>query len=304
MTTVADGTHVCAVPISDEQLWEMTASFVADGLAAGERVVYFEDGSAREVLDRLADDAVPVHRPLAEGQLSIVPAEATRAALSSPVLAVEQMLHSVIDESLERGWSGFRMTAQTSYGLLAAGGVDLPAYDAGLERVLAERPEARALCLYDRRRFPDEMISRMRALHTEEVVAPAVYDDGLLRITRVDDGRSRLAGEVDHSNRPVLSRLLDIALDEALRSHSAPAEITLDLASLRFLDVAGAVSLVHAAEAFPSSHRLVLDRVRPRVLRVLDRCGAPFAAQLRVRSREDPGRHEAGEAPQPRVGVS
>jgi hypothetical protein len=38
-TTVDDpsAVHACAVPGSDEQLWEMTARFIGDGLAAGER---------------------------------------------------------------------------------------------------------------------------------------------------------------------------------------------------------------------------------------------------------------------------
>jgi hypothetical protein len=39
---------------------------------------------------------------------------------------------------------------------------------------------------------------------------------------------------------------------------------------------------VHAAEEFPEAHRLSLTGVRPGVLRALDRCGAPFAAQLDV----------------------
>ena len=77
-------------------------------------------------------------------------------------------------------------------------------------------------------------------------------------------------------------------LDQALRSHSAPTDIKLDVSSLRFLDVAGAVSVVHAAEEFPSTHRLRLTGVRPRVLRLLDRCGAPFAAQLVVEAHPEP----------------
>jgi anti-anti-sigma factor len=277
--------HACAVPVSDEQLWEMTADYLAAGLAANERVVYFDDGTSEAVLARLTDDGVAVRAPLAEGQLAIVPAEATRAALRSPVAQVEQMLHAAIDESLTQGWSGFRMTAQTSYALQRAGGVSLAEYDAGLDRVVRDRPEARALCFYDRRRFPDDVIDELRGAHGQEIAAAAVYDDGLLRVTRTGTGQVRLAGEVDHSNRPIVARVLATALDEALRSHSAPPDITLNLASLRFLDVAGAVSLVHAAEQFPSSHRLVLDGVRPRVSRVLDRCGAPFAAQLAVRGR-------------------
>jgi anti-anti-sigma regulatory factor len=78
-------------------------------------------------------------------------------------------------------------------------------------------------------------------------------------------------------------------LDQTLRSHSAPTDVVLDLSSLRFLDVAGAISAVHAAEEFPSTHRLRLVGVRPRVLRLLDRCGAPFAAQLVVEAHPEPG---------------
>jgi anti-anti-sigma regulatory factor len=56
----------------------------------------------------------------------------------------------------------------------------------------------------------------------------------------------------------------------------------LDMAAVRFVDVATAVGLVHAAEMFPATHRLVLRRVRPGVQRLLDRCGAPFASQLHI----------------------
>ena len=150
-----------------------------------------------------------------------------------------------------------------------------------IDTVLTGRP-ARVLCLYDRHRYPDDAIERMRAQHRIEIEAPALYDDGLLRVTRLGPFRMRLAGEVDHSNRPVVARMIAATLDEALRSDDPPAALELDLSSLRFLDVAGAVGLVHAAEEFPEAHRLALSRVRPGVLRALDRCGAPFAAQLDV----------------------
>ena len=48
------------------------------------------------------------------------------------------------------------------------------------------------------------------------------------------------------------------------------------------------MSAVHAAEEFPSTHRLRLVGVRPRILRLLERCGAPFAAQLVVEAHPDP----------------
>lgn len=278
--------HACAVPASDEQLWEMTAVFLAAGLSAGEQAVYFDDGTAESVLERMADDRVPVADSIAAGSLAIVPTEATRAVLRSPVAEVQDMVRGTIDGAIGHGYTGVRMTGQLSYALQRAGGVSLHEYDAALDEVVRDRP-ARLLCFYDRRRFPETDIDELRYQHHTEFVLPTIYDDSLLRITSTGPAAARLAGEVDHSNRPRIRRLLETTLDEALRSHSSPSDITLDLASLRFIDVAGAISLVHAAEEFPSTHRLVLTGVRPRVMRVLDRCGAPFAAQLAVRSRPD-----------------
>ena len=181
------------------------------------------------------------------------------------------------------GWPRLRFTGETCSALLPTGGAErVMAIERVTERVLRDHPTTRLLCRYDRRRWNESAIDEMRRMHDTELVSPAVYDDNLLRITRHGPADARLAGEVDHSNRTRIRTLLQSMLDQSLRSHSAPSDIALDLSSLRFLDVAGAVSLVHAAEEFPSTHRLRLTGVRPRVLRLLDRCGAPFAAQLEV----------------------
>ncbi|MEU7814846.1 MEDS domain-containing protein [Pseudonocardia sp. NPDC049154] len=284
---LASGDHACAVPVSDEQLWELTARFLSGGLRRNEKVVYFDDGTSERVLDRLTEDRMPVAATLRSGQLQVVPADVTRGAFRSPVADVRALLHSYVDASVAQGWSGFRMTGQMSYGADAPAGIPMTAYDAALDDVVRERRLA-ALCLYDHGHYTQEQIERMRATHREELTAPAAYDDGLLRITQTGVTSVRLAGEADHSNRPVIHKLITDTLDRALRSADAPTDIELNLASLRFLDVAGAVALVHAAEEFPSSHRLVLGDVRPGVQRVLDRCGAPFATQLLVREARQP----------------
>jgi anti-anti-sigma regulatory factor len=288
-TTVGNSSaaHACAVPGSDEQLWEMTAGFLTAGLTAGEQVLYLADGTAEAVIERLVDDRVPIRRPLADGQLMVVEAEQTRRALSVPVREAAAALAGQIDDAVAAGFTGFRVTGQLSFALNRPGGVGLPEYDSVIDGVVAGRP-GHVLCIYDRRRYPEGMIEKMRALHRVEVDAPALYDDNLLRITKVGPFLARLAGEVDHSNRPAVTRLVAATLDEALRSHNPPTALELDLASLRFLDVAGAVGLVHAAEEFPESHRLALTGVRQGVLRVLDRCGAPFAAQLDVTAHPGP----------------
>ena len=280
--------HACALPVSDEQLWEMTAAFLAGGLQRGEQAVYFDDGTVDPVLERLADDRVPVQARLDDGSLAIIPPDTTRTALRSPAPAVAEIIQGAVEDALAEGYSGVRLTGQFNYALQRAGGISIAEYDTVFDNAARDRP-VRLLCFYDRRRYPEAVIEEMRAHHHTELVVPAIYDDNLLRITSTGPAAARLAGEVDHSNRPRIRRLLESALDQALRSHAAPTDIVLDLSSLRFLDVAGAVSLVHAAEEFPSSHRLVLTGVRPRVGRVLDRCGAPFAAQLVVRNRDEAG---------------
>jgi anti-anti-sigma regulatory factor len=163
------------------------------------------------------------------------------------------------------------------------------AYESVVDRLLREHPIARLLCRFDPRTFDAESMAALRAVHDSELVTTSLYDDGLLRVTRTGPLALRLAGEADHSNRTVIRRFLDATLDRALRSgplHDSPrTDITLDLSSLRFVDVAGAVGLVHSAEEFPDSHRLVLTGVRPRVVRALQRCGAPAARQLTIEPR-------------------
>lgn len=288
MTVLQDATaasHTCTVPVSDEQLWEVTAEYLAAGLRAGEHVVYFDDGTIASVMERLDDDGVAFRGCLERGQFAVVPAEVTRSILGGSPAGVLDALDRSIDDALGRGFPAVRLTGDTAFALTHADGVPMLEYEAGIDRMLGDRP-ARLLCRFDRERFPEDAIARLRALHHTEITAPAIYDDSVLRMSSPRPTVLRLAGEVDHSNRPLIKRGLETALDEALRSRSSSSEITLDLASLRFIDVAGAVSLVHTAEEFPSTHRLVLTGVRPSVMRLLDRCGAPFASQLRVDPRE------------------
>lgn len=285
--------HACLVPVSDDHLWEATAGWVAGGLEAGQRVVYFEDASAEALLSRLADDQVPVGSAIDDGDLVIVPTEHTRSACAYPVADIVELVRLQIVESESGGWPGIRLAGESG-GMLPIGGLrKVIEYEQSLDAMMAEHPTAKMLCRYDRRRFDDDAVAAMREVHTTELVTPAFYDDTLLRVTGAGPTAIRLAGEIDLSNRPQIRRLLDTALDTALRSHHASSDISVDLSSLRFIDVAGAVELVHAAESFPETHRLVLTGARPAIHRVLDRCGAPFAERLVVIVRADvPARGE------------
>jgi anti-anti-sigma regulatory factor len=287
--------HACALPISDEDLWERTARFLGEGLRRGERVVYWENRTADAVLDRLVDDGVPVRAPLEEGRLVVIPTEVVVALAGATAAEVLTAVAGVIDGALADGFPGVRILGEASAGMRHGDGAAMLEYESRFDEVVAGRP-AMIRCFYDRNRYTDADIARLRAVHRHEETAPApLYDDDLLRITTPRPFTARLAGEADHSNRPQIRRALDGVLDDALRSPHAPPVVELDLASLRFLDVAGAVGLVHAAEEFPATHALLLTGVRPGVHRVLDRCGAPFAERLRMEPH--PGPRRAGPAP-------
>jgi anti-anti-sigma regulatory factor len=280
-------THTCFVPDSAEHNWEVAAAWLAAGLSAGERVMYFEDDTAEVVFDRFADDRVPVDRALADGQFVLVSTEQTRSTMAAPLDLFEELIVGLIRETEAGGWPGLRLIGENISVQVEMGLSTVVAYESVVDRVLRAHPKARLLCRFDRRFFDDDAMAQVRAVHADELVVPsAVYDDGLLRVTRTGPATLRLAGEADHSNRTVIRRLCDTVLDESLRSGSDPV-ITLDLASLRFVDVSGVVGLVHTAEEFPDSHHLVLRGVRPRVVRALDRCGAAVARQLVVQPRPE-----------------
>ncbi|MET0189237.1 MAG: MEDS domain-containing protein [Pseudonocardia sediminis] len=285
--------HTCLMPDSDEHAWEATAAWIAGGLVAGERVIYFEDCTADRLLERLDDDRVPVESAIADGQFQIVPTEQTRAMVSVPMDQVETVTEQVIGETIAQGWPGMRLIGEAARGRMGMGLDELVAYETGIDNVLSRNPTARLLCLYDRQQFDDEAVAAMRSVHGTEYTAPPSYDDGLLRVTRPVASTLRLAGEIDHSNRSVLRRMIDGALEQTLREVDVPVDVTLDLASLRFLDVAGAVELLRGAQQFPAEQRVVLRGPRARVMRALRRCGAESIAQLVVepRTHTDAGAH-------------
>ncbi|GAA1095354.1 MULTISPECIES: MEDS domain-containing protein [Pseudonocardia] len=277
--------HVLTVPVSDEQLAEDVAAFLAEGLTAGERVAYFDDDTAGLVLSRLADDGVDVTGPLRSGQFQLVPGDFTRAALHAPLDELTGVMEQNITSALDDGWAGLRFSGQMDHGLRRPGGQVLDEYDRRLDDAVRDHP-LRALCVYDHLRYPDELIATMRSLHPAELTAAPLYDDSLLRVTEIGPARVRLAGEVDHANRPQVRRVLARLIDRVVRGDVGEGTLTADLSALRFVDVAGAVSLVHAADELPVSVRLRLVNLRPGVARLLERCGAGFASQLEMSIRE------------------
>lgn len=110
----------------------------------------------------------------------------------------------------------------------------------------------RRLCLFDNRSLTGAHRAEILAGHDGAVTAPALFDDGTLRITRYGDGL-RFAGELDIANRYAMRVVREAAPD------------AIDVGSLRFLDAGGAVALYAATH-----HRVRLLRPRPIAQRVVE----------------------------------
>ena len=281
---IAPGDHACAVVDSDEQHWEVAAGYVSAGLVRQEKVVYFDgERTSEPLLRRLREADIDVDQAMGTGQLVVMPPEAPDGCRERASEAVRSQVRESIEDALREGYRAVRLTDEPA----AAG--RRPVHRLGeLDRMIHEVGRDRPvtmLCQYDRRHWSSSDLHELGELHPVEVVAPALYDDGLLRVTRKAPFSTRACGEIDFSNRDLVRIMIENELERTLRATSESGEVAVHLESLRFADVTSVAEFVQAAEGFPESHRLVLYGVQPSVRRLLDRCGAAFSSRLEIRDR-------------------
>ncbi|WP_051579448.1 MEDS domain-containing protein [Pseudonocardia acaciae] len=280
---IALGDHACVVMDSDEQHWEVAAGFVRGGFARDEKVFYYDGArSAAPLLRRLREDNVDVAKHMRTGQLTMVPPEVTDQLWKMSLDEMTALVGRTIAESFDEGYSRIRITDEPVGAVHRPSGLALADYDRAVHDALQGHPVT-LLCQYERIHWSIPELDELCEMHPIDVITPAIYDDGLLRITRQAPFSTRVAGEIDFSNRHLVRSVIDKELDRALRTADQTNEIQVHLESLRFADVTTIVQFVQAAEGFPQSHKLVLYGVKPGLRRVLDRCGAGFAEQLTLR---------------------
>ncbi|HEY0574922.1 MAG TPA: MEDS domain-containing protein [Pseudonocardia sp.] len=283
LVEIALGDHACVVMDSDEQHWEIAAGFVAEGIQRGEKIIYYDGARSTEpVLRRLREDNVDVEHYLRTGQLAVFGPELTNQLWKLSLPEMAGLVAQTIGRSLAEGYTSVRVTDEPSGAVHRPSGHSLAEYDRAVHESMRGHPVT-LLCQYERTDWPTSELTDLCEMHSIEVVTPAIYDDGLLRITREAPFSTRVSGEIDFSNRHLVRSIIDKELDRALRTADQTEEIQVHLESLRFADVTTIVQFVQAAEGFPQSHKLVLYGVQPCIRRVLDRCGAGFTAQLTLR---------------------
>jgi hypothetical protein len=280
---LGSGDHACLFFDSHEDRWALRAAFAADGLARGERVMFFVGPGTHEgeALDRLASFGLPVEGAAdGRGRVDVIRTDPGYApGIGFDPVARTEYWEAVSRETSARGFTGLRTAGDMAWAAAPeVDGEQLVAYEAGLTPLL---PAMRftAMCEYDRavfagtaalERMPEEMPERMLATHPLTVLP----EPGALH-TSLDASREgdvlRLAGDADLATRG--------AFERAVRR---PGPSVIDLTGLGFIDA----YCVQVLLRLGGGVRLECTAAQARLLGL---CGAPGGAEGMVRVRAGQG---------------
>jgi anti-anti-sigma regulatory factor len=254
ITDLTVNDHACLTFGEPEELFDLTAAFVRDGLSGGLKVIWLSDGTAAQAVAELARRGIAVEPAVAAGQM-------TAAAWEGSLLAGRSFaadhamgwLTGQVAASLSEGFPGLRVAMDMSWALQPVTGVEqLPQFEESVAAVLPGTAVS-LLCQYDRERFDPVTLASVAAFHTRSVAAATYHADAVLRICRqYAPPGIRLAGEIDYQAEEPLA----MALAEAIR---LDGDITINMADLTFIDAFCARMILDAVRGVDASRKVVLQ---------------------------------------------
>ncbi|MCM2420269.1 MEDS domain-containing protein [Streptomyces sp. RKAG293] len=269
---MASGDHACLGFDSHRARWAVRAAFTEAGLLRGERVILFVDRGTTpgKAAARLADHGVPAAQALRDERLLVInetPGYDPERGFDAESRAATWL--GFTENASVMGFSGLRAVGDMSWALEP--GVDheeLIDYETGLTPLFADIGFT-AICEYDRRLFPPELMCRVGASHPTEVLQSL----DALHITRTGT-ILHLAGNADLATR----EQFDTELLRSLGGPGPPPRLV-DLTALSFIDAHCATTLIRLAAGLPATARLAVHcpATHARVLRL---CGAGEVRQL------------------------
>ncbi len=258
VTELSKDAHACLTFGGQEDLVDLTAAFVRDGLASGFRVVVLSD-SLQLAAAKLGWREIAAEAAVATGQ--VVMAASQDGLVGPQGFSAEQAmgwLRDQLADALRQGYAGIRVALDMSWALRPMTGIEeLPVLEEEIAAAVSGA-DMSVLCGYDRERFDPVTLALIAPLHSHAVAAATYHDDPVLRICRqyVPPG-IRLAGEMDF----LASEALALALGEAIR---IDGDITVNMANLSFID-ASSIRMITDAAASLDPSRAVILRCRPAI---------------------------------------
>jgi anti-anti-sigma regulatory factor len=268
--------HACLTFGESEELFDLTAAFVRDGLAAGLKVMWLSDAGPGPVIAELTRRGVAAGPAMAAGRLTADGCEGP--LLAGQVFRADAAVGWLASQlaSREQGFAGLRVAVDMSWALRPVTGIgELPRFEEGIAAVLAGTT-ASVLCQYDRDRFDPVTLASVAGFHTRSVAAATYYADALLRICRqYAPPGIRAAGELDYQAEEPLA----LALAEAVR---LDGDVVLNLSGLTFSDARCTLVIAEAARAIASSGRAVTLQCVPGVGKGFARLGIAGVPRVRL----------------------
>jgi anti-anti-sigma regulatory factor len=260
--------HACLTFGESEELFDLTAAFVRDGLAAGLKVLWVSDGGPGQAAGELGRRGVAVEAAMATGQMTATGCEGL--LLSGQAFRADAAVGWLADELASAGRQGFpglRVALDMSWALRPVAGIeDLPRFEEGIAAAL-DGSTAAVLCQYDRERFDPVTLASVAGFHTRAVAAATYYADALLRICRqYAPPGIRIAGELDFQ----AAEPLGLALAEAIR---LGGDIVVNMSALAFVDARCTLMIAEAARSMASQSREVILRCHSEVATGFKRIG-------------------------------
>ncbi len=161
------GDHLCCIYSDDEERRRLLARFLHDGLERGEKVVYVADETTVDEVFSFIDSARFSITTLRErGQLVILHSQEAyvRAGAFDPAEMIS-LLRVLCEAARKEGYTALRVTGEASWVFRGLPGSHrLMEYEA-LVNDFFPGSNCIALCQYDRRRFPPELLQQVLATH-------------------------------------------------------------------------------------------------------------------------------------------
>jgi anti-anti-sigma regulatory factor len=253
ITDLALNDHACLTYGELEELFDLTAAFVRDGLSGGLKVLWLSDGPPGQATAELARRGIDAASAMATGQLAAAACEGR--LLSGQAFAADHAmgwLGGQMAACRQEGFPGLRVAVDMSWALRPLTGIEqLPDFEAGIATALADTTVS-VLCQYDRERFDPVTLASVAAFHTRSVAAATYHADAVLRICRqYAPPGIRLAGEIDYQAEEPLA----LALTEAIRLDS---DLTINMSQLAFIDAPCTRMIMDAARSLAGARRVRL----------------------------------------------
>ena len=257
ITDLTVNDHACLTFGEPEELLDLTAAFIRDGLAGGLKVVWLSETPPDRAAAELALRGIAVESALASGQMAAAACEGR--LLAGQVFSAGQAiswLTQEMDNCRDQGFPGLRLALDMSWALRPVSGVEqLPQFEEKVAGALTGTAVS-VLCQYDRERFDPVTLASVGAFHTRSVAAATYHASVMLRICRqYAPAGIRLAGELDYQAADALA----LALTEAIR---LDGDVTVNMVPLAFIDVTCSRMILDAARGLPAPRRMIL-RCRP-----------------------------------------